>query len=251
MQTRNQAQPGLVESVSSSVALAHGSRQPLSQSPPESGCSFVFTSSKIGRFNLKIVDPPAILPRPLHRSPPPQSTSSSTDSCVLTPVQVMTHAYGSVHALPESSSFRRQQSDSRPSPIRTLSFFPDHPSRGPPLNSNPLLYNRRKSQVGISFYTDAVRGRFSGNSSPIWTPYSEPPMRSISMKASLSQSTVSDPSPVLPSVDESPAIRPQPASKEDKQESEGTDDECAIHDTDEVSSYFAFKPVGMPSIPMG
>lgn len=126
--------------------------------------SFVFTSSKIARFHQRVptqAEPPSSV---VVRDPSP-------GTCGLTPDQILTHALGASHALPEWSSFRRLRADDRPSPLKSISILPERPSREKRIRSNTTC-------TGISLYLQSVgRNPCPPNTRrkfPTWSTYSEP-----------------------------------------------------------------------------
>lgn len=107
--------------------------------------SFVFTSTKVAQF----------------------VASNSAVNCVLTPVQVQTHAIGAIHALPTHSTFRRLKEEDRPSPIRQVLLLPEQQQYKP--SGKRFQPRQRLSRAGISLYLEAI-GRTSSPSVPCVSP---------------------------------------------------------------------------------
>ncbi|KAG8817070.1 hypothetical protein FRB91_002274 [Serendipita sp. 411] len=115
--------------------------QPLS-------CSFVFTSSKIGKASQSG-----------SRGLPEFQQTAPPVTCGLSSTQVTIHAYGASHALPESSIFSRRGSNSRPSLIRPIRVLPDElPSpSGQQRSQSKMTTAKVPPKPSMHFYLEAVK----------------------------------------------------------------------------------------------
>jgi hypothetical protein len=155
--------------------------------------SFVFTSTKIAQFHRSIAPEDALL------TPPSKANSSSGNvvSCVLTPTQVQSHAFGAAHALPETSQFRRVSAEPvrhhRPSPIRSITILPETRPRMTGEDGKPLS-GFKKYRASIETYLEAV-GR-APKRKALFSPSLSTPSGEPSTSTTVKDTPMSSPGPL-------------------------------------------------------
>jgi hypothetical protein len=174
--------------------------------------SFVFTSTKV--TNLL--------------------NSNPSLKCVLTPVQVQTHAVGASHALPEHSSFRQPKEEHRPSPIRQVPILDQ--SRSKPTGKR-FAPRKRLTRASISLYLEAI-GQYSSASTPQLSPRARDLLTPAQSDTSPLLTPMSEPPPRHPA-QTPPCIREQVSSAK----SPAAPSNCR----EQTDSYFTYRSRRTPS----